>query len=112
MAIEDLMIGTVDPYYYDVGFRTVLEDHLTYFRNHPQTATMAVLSHHREVYEFDFYGLLTEMKIPVELHYVTMRLAGLTSPTDPFKDLEIITVPDATVVSKRLQAYKSKKRIS
>lgn len=110
MAIEDLMIGAVDLSYYDAGFRTVLEDHLTYFRNHPQTQPMAVQSMDKEVFEFDFYGMLTQMKIARELHYVTMRLAGLTSPTDSFKDLEVILVPDATVVNKRLQAYRTKKR--
>lgn len=110
MALSDLMIKTPDAMYFDAGFRRALEDHLTYFRTHPTTSVASVTAHNLEVYEFDFYGLLYEMKVEPELHYIVMRLAGLTGSTDSFKHLELLYVPDVQVVAKRMQVYKAKKR--
>lgn len=111
MSLDELMIAPADIAYYDAGFRTVLEDHLSYFRTHPTTTIQTLQASDVFVHEFDFYGLLRKMGIPPELHYVTMRLANLTSPNDSFKHLEMLLVPDLTEVNKRLQMFRATKSI-
>ena len=111
MAIEDLMAPTADAAYYDEKFRLVIEDHIEYLRAQPDTTISTVTSMDLYVYAFDFYGMLIKMGVPPDLHYATMRLAGLGSPQDPFGHLERLFIPSSTTLGKILQRYSAKKRL-
>ena len=107
MALTDLMQETADPVYYSEQFRLVVEDHIGYLFNHPETTINSILAMDLVVFEFDFYGMLKSMGIPAELHYATLRMAKLTSPQDPFKHLEFIRVPPKGLVGKIVQRYQA-----
>lgn len=111
MALTDLMTSVADSAYYDEGFRVTLEDHVTYLYNLPETTINTVSAMDLHVFEFDFYGMLTDMGVPPELHYITMRMAGLSSPQDPFNHLSSIRVPPKGTISKMLGRYKAQNKI-
>ena len=111
MALTDLMIAVADSAYYDEGFRVTLEDHVTYLYNLPETTINTVSSMDLHVFKFDFYGMLIQMGVPPELHFITMRMAGLSSPQDPFDHLTSIRIPPKSVVSKILGRYNAQNKI-
>lgn len=110
MAIEDLFLKTASSDYYDPNFRNEIEAHVVYLYNHPQTAIVTVDPMDLYVYEFDFYGMLTKMGVPPELHFATLRMAKLNSSQDDFKHLEFIRIPDKGVLQKILQRWQTANR--
>lgn len=110
MAIEDLMLKTAANDYYDPEFHAVIEAHVSYLYNHPETVISTISPMDLYVYEFDFYGLLTSMGVPPEQHFATLRMNKLNSPQDDFSKMEFIRIPDKGVLSKILQRWKTKKR--
>jgi hypothetical protein len=69
-----------DTVYYEPGFRTVIETHLTLLRNHPATQRSAISPDKLHQYEGDFYGLLGELGVGMELHWIYLRVNGMESP--------------------------------
>lgn len=95
----------VNPTYYDPKFRRVLEDHLTSLAssssNKIYTPAPGVCWKHRG----DFYGLLEELNIPKELHYITMRMSGLRNhQLFTGEDITLI-IPSLTEVERLLRIY-------
>lgn len=84
--------------YYDPNFMRVLDDHMTFLRQHPKTTLTAVQPIQASRYRFDLRGLLIELKIPAQFHYAVMRMNQLTSFQDVPADLTQLLVPDETVV--------------
>lgn len=110
MAIEDLLLTTASSAYYSPEFRDVIEAHIGYLYDHPQTTINTVDAMDLYVYDFDFYGMLIKMGVPPELHFATLRMARLTSPQDNFGHLELIRIPDKGVLQKILQRWQAKSR--
>jgi hypothetical protein len=85
--------------YYNPSFMRVLDDHMTYLRQHPKTTTMTVQPIQAARYRFDLRGLFIELAIPAQFHYVVMRMNQLTSFQDVPETLTDLLVPDETVVT-------------
>jgi hypothetical protein len=68
--------------FYDPGFRTVLETHIPFLRA-PQVSRRMPISPDK-IYQFegDFYGLLSDLDIPMEHHWVYLRVNGFHSPVE------------------------------
>lgn len=82
-----------DPVYYDPRFRTVIESHLTILRNSPTTQRQRISPDTIHRFEGDFYGLLIEMGVSFQFHWIFMRVNNLESPNqfgaqlrDPYRD--------------------------
>lgn len=93
--------------YYDPSFRDVLEAHLSWLRAHRTTYTLAVTSFNLLVYNRNLSGFLIENKIPMKLHWLTMRMSGLYAPTDFTEGVEALLVPNTDTVERLRQAWKT-----
>lgn len=80
--IDRLMIESGPEVYYTAAFRRVLEDHLTYLRDHDRTTVLDVEPSDAVKYQHDLQGLLLKYRIPTHHHWLVMRLNGMTSPTE------------------------------
>lgn len=67
---------------YNPRFRTVIETHLPILRVAPVATVQPISPDKIHQYESDFYGLLNELGIPMEMHWVYLRVNGLFNPTD------------------------------
>jgi hypothetical protein len=95
----------------DVDFKNVLEDHLSWFINHQSTVVVPVTAHQIEVYDFDWIGLLRDLNIPADLHWLVIRMNDGKSLTDVPVMLRALKVPDYTVVQNLVMLHTSTKRI-
>lgn len=98
--------------YYEDGFRSVLEDHMTYLRTHSETQVMAVDPMQLHVHEFDLTGLLNVLGIPMHLHWVVMRMNRLNTLTEVPQDITRLLVPGANEISMIEQTYSTTYRIT
>lgn len=112
MKVDNLMTTEASSIYYDDGFRHVLEDHLTYLREHASTVSLNLDASLVYMYEFDFFGLLAAYRIPVQLHWLVMRMNKLRCPTEAGLDINSILVPDATVVDRIRQSHMTTRKVT
>lgn len=112
MKIDSLMISEGPAIYFDLGFRNVLEDHMTYLRTHGQTRDQVVDKGAAYKYEYDLFGFLSMAGIAPHLHWVVMRMNNMTSPMEFGMHNETLLVPEATVVDKIRQAHMTTRKVT
>lgn len=105
MAIQDLATDSGPPVFYEDGFRNMLEDHMTFLREHPETIVIEVTPMQAHRYEFDQAGLFNALNIPTQLHWIVMRMNRFTSPNQVPEDLMSLMVPGNQVISRLQSAY-------
>lgn len=112
MPIETLMSGMDQQTYYDQGFRDVLEDHLSFLRNSESTVRRTVVPGVALRYQFDFYSMLAELGIPHHLHWIVMRMSGLTNSNQMTLEFNTVVIPDPQVLERLRGAYMTGRRIT
>jgi hypothetical protein len=99
MSIDSVLLGNrAFPDYYNASFRSVLEDHLGYFRSSANTKRITIDPALALQNEYDLYGLLRTISVPFHLHWLVMRLINLHSPMDATRKLTYILMPDQNEV--------------
>jgi hypothetical protein len=103
--MSDLLVLVGDDTYYQDSFRNAIEDNLPGLIADSTTQTRTVSPDVGLANKYDFYGLLTDMAIPMQYQWVTMRMNGYRSPADYQGDLINILVPSSTRIDniRRLQ---------
>lgn len=105
MDINGKMIPQGADIYYDDAFRSILESHMVYLRNHSNTRTAEVDPQRALVYEGDLFGYLLECNIPASLHWVTMRVSGFFGPQEFGPETQEVVIPDSGVLEYLRQAH-------
>lgn len=92
-TVTDQRQNVGDTIYYDPGFRQVIETHLPILRRAGGIQVYTVPPEKIYQHEGDFYGLLAEMGISLQFHWIYMRVNGLESAHqfgqqlhDPYKN--------------------------
>lgn len=112
MKIDSLMYDRGNAGFYDDAFRRVLEDHVTFLRESSDTKELLVPESIAYRYVGDFYGLLRVLGVSYDLLWLTMRMAGMTGPSDDFGHLRTVRVPNGKVVYQIWQAWNTSQRVS
>jgi len=105
LSVSKLRLDRGELFFYKSIFKQGVEDHLTELINEPSTSNMSVTPFQNGKYRGDFYGLLIDLKVPMDLHWVILRMNGYHNPTAFTSDLLWIIVPDRgylSVLAKRL----------
>lgn len=105
--IDEMMTDPGADVYYTAGLRDVLEDHMTYLRNHPRTQAIAVSPIQAHKYEHDLTGLLNLLGVPMTLHWTVMRMNNLDTLTHVPADLTQLLIPEIREVGLIQQTYSS-----
>ena len=108
LKINSKMIETGAEVYYTKEMMDILESHMLYLREHQNTTKININDKELEVYKGDLYGYLTNMKVPMFLHWVIMRMSGMHSTFDFGPTYSTLLIPSETVVDKIRQLYVSK----
>ena len=85
-TIINSQYGNENSVNYDPEFRKVIENHL----NHLRTSNVSVEEIPQYMfyrYEGNFYGYLTQLSIPRELHWIYLRVNGMVNPNQFGKEL-------------------------
>ena len=98
MDINNLLVVNTDSVWYSEGFRAVLEDHMNLIRTASSTSKKELPNNLAWRYEGDFYGLMVELNVPFNLHWLCMRLVGYKNPQEMSASLEFVYVPDTGTI--------------
>ena len=84
--------------YRSKSFRQLIETHLSWLNLSRNKEIREIPSEAALRWRGDFYGLLSEIGVESELHWVTLRLNGYRASTE-FADIPLtISVPDKEVI--------------
>jgi hypothetical protein len=95
--LSDLMVVVGDNSYYSDSFRNAIEDNLEGLIN-DSTTQVPVAPAVALANQYDFYGLLTSLGLPMAYQYTAMRMNGYRSPADYLGDKLNILIPSTTRV--------------
>lgn len=112
MNVDSMMIDPGPLVYYTDAMRNVLEDHMTYLRNHPTTAVYPIPPNIANQYKNDFKGLMQFLNIPPHLAYVVLRMNQYTSDSQNPMDLETLLIPDENTVSFIQQSFSTVNKLN
>lgn len=105
LPLAQLKVPYRDANYYSEGFRNLIENHLPYLRSHVTTKLINLDTHVEYKNQGDFYGLLTDLKINPDLHWITLRLNYLHSPIDYTPYLTHLLEPTTTTLNELVMRY-------
>jgi hypothetical protein len=108
MDIDNRSEGLTDLAYYDQGFFNVIEAHMTYLREHPDTKAYQVTPGEAYMFEADFYGLLMTHSIRAHMHRIILRMNNMTNPNQFTANTVFFLVPDPRTVSQILSTYQTR----
>lgn len=115
-SLRSQALASGNSLHYEQGFRVVIETHLTYLRTH--TSTRQEIISADKVHQFlgDFYGLLAEYGVRMDLYWVCLRVNYLDNPnqfgqflTDPYTKQTSFSLllPDEAVIGDLRNLYKT-----
>lgn len=106
MQIHNLQSIT-DDVYFEHDFKLLLESHLTYLKE-TDIRLQVVTEHQNYKYEGDFYGLLDDIGIPKNLHYITMRVNDYEHSGDYKGDIYSLVLPSYQTIEQLRNVYQTK----
>lgn len=98
--MSDLMVDVGDDAYYGDNFRNAVEDNLQGLISDTTSQARTVTPDVGLANKYDFFGLLTDMGIPMRYQWTAMRMNGYRSPADYEGDLLTILIPSYTRVDR------------
>lgn len=109
MDILNLQMPSGDQTYYEDEFLTIIDSHILYFRSLPNSLIQTLDPNLVYKYEGDFYGLLSQMKIPKKYHYAILKINDFRSPSDLTLEQKSIIIPPLDEIDLQNQIYRTKK---
>lgn len=98
--------------YYTEGFRNVIEDHLSLLKKDPENIILEISPMLAHRYEYDVVKIFRSLKIPAEIHWVTMRMNNIENMLKLPPDKHYIVVPNNMRISKLYQVYSTAQKIN
>ncbi len=105
MLINKKIFNSGDDVYYKKEFMTVLESHMVYLREHPNTISIAPTDLDFDIYVGDLYGYLNSKNIPPYMHWTIMRMSNLYSSMEFSSKKNIVRIPSENILGQIKQIY-------
>lgn len=98
--------------YLSTEIRNLLESHIEFLRKHPTTTFFGLEPHLIYKYRGDFYGLMIQANVPINYHWLMLRINGYTSPTNIDENRLYFIQPNFTFVEQIINAYRASKNVN
>lgn len=85
--------------YYQDHFRSMVEAHIPWLREHRDTNDLPIEPKVAIRYQGDFFGLLTRLQFQQHLHWIIMRVNGLTNPMEYDHEMLELRIPSKDVLA-------------
>lgn len=108
MDILNLERSPISVDYFDPKFQKMLEEHLVLLRNSAKKRPANIDSQKSYMFIGDFYGYLSSINVPVNQHYINLRLNGFEHPSDYTSELKILYLADPDKVDLLFDIYKTR----
>lgn len=110
IPLTKLVNDNYDPMVLDPEFIDLMEHYMYFIRSSSVVKVVSTITHDTYKYMGDFYGLLSIMGVPKQMHWITLRLNNLTNPCDFNTGISHLLIPDENFINGILEKYK--KRVS
>lgn len=110
MKVQQLKRDFGPSIYYTAEFRKVLEDHIPYLKQHPQTTTIVVPKADLEQFKYNLSGFLSR-KIAPHLVWIVMRINGYLHNSQFDGTEEVLTVPSPLAIEEIRRMYTTRHTI-
>lgn len=110
MRIQQLSRDSGPSIFYTAEFRKVLEDHIPFLKQHPQTTTMIVPKADLEQFKYNLSGFLSR-KVSPHLVWIVMRINGYLHNSQFDGTQETLTVPAANAIEEIRRMYTTRHTI-
>lgn len=107
VLINSLAVTEASKVYYKPEIRNLLESHVQFIIDHPNTQVVNIANDIIYKYEGDFYGLLYILKVLPQYHWIVMRINGMTTPTDLNWNRLAILLPDYSLIDTIISMYRA-----
>lgn len=97
--------------YYTPQFRVVLEDHMTFLREHPNRSILKVENQVAYKFAGDLFGMLTHYEVEEQFQWIIMRMNHLTSPTDFREGMEVFIIPPFDVIERLRNVHMTQSKL-
>lgn len=94
MSINDRMVNEGADVYYTPEWHRFIESHLHWLRQLASNTQLDIEPADAYKYEADLQGLLLAYKVPMEYHFIVMRMNKLTSPTQYTVETSRLVLPN------------------
>lgn len=99
LSVSNLQTNVGNTNYYSAGFRTLIEDHLSYIRKHNSTRIIQLEAIKELVYRGSFFSLLDYLKISQDLWWIVMRVNGIHNETNYLEPITHLILPDRSLIN-------------
>ncbi|MNE57549.1 hypothetical protein D3C80_1525200 [compost metagenome] len=93
-------------------YKTYVDSLIMYFRNSETTRQVLVPPETGYLYRFDLTQFLLANNVPLEDHYLVMRVNGFTSVHQIDETINNILVPDQALIARFKQIYRTSLNVS
>lgn len=109
MTLSNFMSPPGDDTYYEDAFLNIVDSHLLYLQNRPDTVLLPVDAHLVYKHEGDLSGLFDEIGYPKKYHYTLMRMNGFRSTNELKLGITTLIVPPFSEIDLLNAVYRTKK---
>lgn len=107
MTLLNNMVDQGDSIFYTKKYRQMIEDHIPYLKLNRNLTTITLAPLVSFKYAADFYGLLFHLLIPMEYHYMVLRLNNFKSPSDFTGTESSIKMLETDIIRKLVNTMKT-----
>ena len=110
MQINNIQ-SSFDQIYFDHNFLVMIESHLTYLKTVGNVRLTEVSNHQNYKFEGDLFGLLDDLHVPKNFHYITARVNGYENSADFQGDKQYLLLPDGNEIEQLKTIYQTKNNL-
>lgn len=94
-------------HYYSADWQLMIETHLPFLVARTDHSIQIVENAKAYKFDGDFFGLLTDLQIPLPMHWVVMRINGLRSSFDYSYEKTTLLIPNYQVIDQLTERYRT-----
>lgn len=106
--LDALSVPTPEEFTFTPEYRGYIESMLPVLRSQENSNVIAVSHEDRFLYQFDLEGFLLANNVPIEDHYLIMRVNNIDDSYTFQMDVEYLVVPDLGLINRIKSLFKGK----
>lgn len=106
--LDSMAVESPDAYTLTEDYRIFVESMTGWLRTQSQDRVVSIIPETGYLYRFDLTSFLLDNKVPLEDHWLVMRVNGLTTPQEFDETVTALIVPAQELITRLKQAYRTK----
>lgn len=107
-ALDSMMIASPDEYTLTDDYKTFVESMVGYLRQQSSSNTVVIPPEVGFLFRFDMTRFLLSKNVPIEDHYLVMRVNGITSSHELDETITSLIVPDQALITRLKNIYRTR----